>query len=409
MSKRQLLRWHDLRSMMRLRTPAWGSASRAEDVAALRELARRRAPTAVFDFVDGAAEAETTAAANRSALGSVRLVPRVLRDVTEVSTSTRVLGREAALPFGIAPTGFPALSHRDAELGLSEAAERFGIPFSLSTMGTRSIEQIAEHRPGARRWFQLYLWRDRARSRALVERAREAGYDALIVTVDAPVAGLRTRDVRNGFTMPPELTPRTALGIARRPRWLFDLLTSPPLSFAMFSFDTADLETLGNALIDPSATFAEVAWLQEVWDGPIVVKGVLDPEDARVLSSMGVDAVVVSNHGGRQLDQAVATLDALPAIKAAVGPRTEVWLDSGIRRGSDVAVALASGADFVLAGRAFIYGLMAGGGAGAARAAEILATELRRSMALLGARSIEELRTGSFRAALTKPEVPVTL
>jgi L-lactate dehydrogenase (cytochrome) len=281
--------------------------------------------------------------------------------------------------------------HTDGEAAVGRVAERVGIPVALSTMGTTSLEALAAAAPGARRWFQLYLWRDRDASAALVARARAAGYEALVLTVDTPVAGPRLRDVRNGFSIPPALTLRTVANAAVHPSWWVDLLTTPPLEFASLRSWGGTVADLVDRVFEPAATVADVRLLRETWSGALVVKGILDADDARAVVDAGADAVVVSNHGGRQLDRAPTPLEQLPAIVAAVGDRAEVYLDGGILDGADVVAAVALGARTCLVGRAFLYGLMAGGERGVQRVVDLMSREVTRTMQLLGVTSVEEL------------------
>jgi L-lactate dehydrogenase (cytochrome) len=315
----------------------------------------------------------------------------VLRNVSAVDPSTALLGVRAALPLVLAPTGFTRLMHTEGESAVGRVAERVGIPYALSTMGTTSMEALADAAPGARRWFQLYLWRDREASAALVQRARAAGYEALVLTVDTPVAGPRLRDVRNGFTIPPALSARTVLNAARHPRWWVDLLTTPPLEFASLRSWGGTVADLVDRVFEPAAVLADVRELRASWPGALVVKGILDVEDARAVVDAGADAVVVSNHGGRQLDRSPTPLEQLPAIVGAVGDRAEVYLDGGILDGADVVAAVASGARACLIGRAYLYGLMAGGERGVQRTVDILTREVTRTMQLLGVTSVAEL------------------
>ena len=323
--------------------------------------------------------------------------PSVLRDVSRVDPATTLLGCPAALPLAFAPTGFTRLMHTEGEAAVARVAGRAGLPYALSTMGTTSVEALADAAPEARRWFQLYLWRDREASAALVERAAAAGYEALVLTVDTPVAGPRLRDVRNGFTIPPTLTLRTVANAARHPRWWVDLLTTEPLEFASLSSWGGTVAELADRVFEPAATLADVRALRETWPGPLVVKGVQTADDARAVVDAGADAVVVSNHGGRQLDRAPTPLEQLPGVVLAVGDRAEVYLDGGILDGADVVAAVAFGARACLVGRAYLYGLMAGGERGVQRAADILAREVVRTMQLLGVISVAELTPDRVR------------
>jgi L-lactate dehydrogenase (cytochrome) len=357
----------------------------------LRQLARRRAPRAVFDYTDGGAGDELAMQRSREAYARIEFRPSVLRDVSDVDATTVILGRPAAAPVVFAPTGFTRMMHTDGERAVVRVAARRGIPYALSTMGTTSIEALADAAPKARRWFQLYLWRDREASRDFVARAHASGYEALVLTVDTPVAGPRLRDVRNGLTIPPSLSLRTFVDGALHPAWWFDLLTTEPLEFASLTRFEGTVAELVGGLFDPAATIADLAWLRSIWDGPLVVKGILTSEDARAVVDAGADAVVVSNHGGRQLDRAITPMEALPAVVEAVGGRAEVYVDGGIMSGSDIVAAVARGARAALVGRAYLYGLMAGGERGVQRAADILLREVSSTLSLLGVTRVEDL------------------
>jgi L-lactate dehydrogenase (cytochrome) len=395
MTQRRLPRWSEFAPLLRPRRLPGDRTdrrlARAATIRDLRDIARRRTPRGVFDYTDGAAGQELSLDRSREAFARVEFVPSVLRDVSTVDTSTTLLGRPSALPVAFAPTGFTRLMNHEGEPAVLRVAERTGIPYALSTMGTTSVEDFAEVAPQARRWFQLYLWRDREASRDFVARAQAAGYEALVLTVDTPVAGARLRDVHNGLTIPPALTLRTLADGALHPAWWFNLLTTPPLEFASLSSWGGTVAELANKVFDPAATLADVRWLRDAWPGALVVKGVQTAADALAVVDAGADAVVVSNHGGRQLDRAPTPLEQLPAVVAAVGDRAEVYLDGGILDGADVAAAVAFGARGCLVGRAYLYGLMAGGERGVARAADILTAEFRRTMQLVGATSVGEL------------------
>ncbi len=363
----------------------------------LRLLARRRAPRAVFDYTDGAAGEEIGLRRSRQAYARVEFQPTVLQDVSSVDTSTTILGRPAALPLVFAPTGFTRMMHTDGEPAVARVASSIGIPYALSTMGTTSIERLAAAVPDGRRWFQLYLWRDREASRDFVVRAKRAGYEALVLTVDTPVAGARLRDVRNGLTIPPSLSLRTLAEGALHPAWWFDLLTTEPLEFASLNRFEGTVAELVGRMFDPAATMGDLAWLRSVWDGPLIVKGIQTVADARAVVDAGADAVIVSNHGGRQLDRSPTPLEMLPAVVDAVGDRAEVYVDGGILSGSDVVAAVAFGARAALVGRAYLYGLMAGGERGVQRAAEILRAEVAGTLALLGVTRAADLRREHVR------------
>jgi L-lactate dehydrogenase (cytochrome) len=371
--------------------------ARAATIDDLRRLARRRAPRAVFDYTDGGAGQEVSLRRSREAYARVEFRPSVLRDVSSVDTSVEVLGRPAALPFAFAPTGFTRLMHVEGEPAVARVAARTGIPYALSTMGTTSLEALAGAAPTARRWFQLYLWRDREASRDFVDRARAAGYEALVLTVDTPVAGARMRDVHNGLTIPPALSLRTVADASLHPAWWFDLLTTAPLEFASLRSWGGTVAELADRVFDPAATLADVTALRQAWPGSLVVKGISSADDARAVVDAGADAVVVSNHGGRQLDRSPPPLEQLPAVVAAVGDRAEVHVDGGIMNGADVVAAVALGARTCLVGRAYLYGLMAGGERGVQRAADILAREVERTLQLLGVTRVQELTPDRVR------------
>ncbi|MCZ7590440.1 MAG: alpha-hydroxy-acid oxidizing protein [Gaiella sp.] len=395
MTARRLPRPGELRPLLRLRHPELDGTRRrlaaAHTIDDLRRLAKRRTPKVAFDYTDGAAEGEISLRRARQAFQDVEFHPQVLRDVSSVDTSVAVLGGPSALPFGIAPTGFTRLMHTEGERAGAAAAGAAGIPFSLSTLATTPIEEVARANPDGRNWFQLYLWKERERALALVERAALAGFDTLLVTVDVPVSGARLRDRRNGLTIPPALGLRTVADVLRRPRWWIDFLTTEPLRFATLDAWPGTVEEFLDAMFDPSVDDEDLAWLRGRWPGKLVVKGIQTVEDARRVAALGVDGITLSNHGGRQLDRAPVPFHLLPDVVREVGRDTEVHLDTGIMHGADIVAALALGARFTLVGRAYLYGLMAGGRAGVDRAIEILADEIVRTMRLLGARSIEEL------------------
>lgn len=369
----------------------------AASVSDLRVLAKRRAPRAVFDYTDGGAGEEISLHRSRAAFARVEFQPRVLQDVSSIDVSATILGHSASMPLIFGPTGFTRMMHTEGESAVARVAQRVGIPYALSTMGTTSIEQLAGDAPGCRRWFQLYLWRDRAASRDLVQRAQAAGYEALVLTVDTPVPGLRRRDVRNGLTLPPSLTLGTFVEGATHPRWWFDLLSTDVLEFATLTRFDGTVAELAAVMFDPAATMADLAWLREVWAGPLVIKGVQTADDARILVDAGVDALIVSNHGGRQLDRAPTPLERLPEIVDEVGGQAEVYLDGGVLDGADVVAAVALGARAVCVGRAYLYGLMAGGERGVQRATEIFAREIETTMALLGVTCVAGLRREHVR------------
>ena len=403
-SRRRLPRWRDLQPLIGGGAAGTSTLDRAADLADIRELARRRTPRPVFDYVDGAAEDERSLASSRQAFDEVVFHPRVMRDVADVDLTTTVLGQPSTMPLVLGPTGFTRMMHTDGEAAVAAAALRAGLPYALSTMGTTSPERLRASAPGADLWFQLYVWQDRARSQELLRRAADSGYRALVVTVDVQVAGARLRDVRNGLTVPPRLTARSLGHFARHPGWAFDALTTEPLSFASFSDQPSDLAGIINTMFDPSVTWADVEWLRRQWPGPLVIKGIQQVADAHRAVESGAEAVVLSNHGGRQLDRAVAPLRLLPDVVDAVGGQTEIYLDGGIRSGADVAAAIGLGADACLIGRPYLYGLMSGGHAGVDRVLTLFREQLQRTVQLLGAASIAELRDGRVSAtSATRP------
>lgn len=388
----------DLLPLLRVRRPVVGGTrrrlQRALTIADLRELARRRTPRAPFDYADGAAEGEVSLARARQAFEDIVFHPGVLRDVSRVDTSVEVLGQVLARPFGIAPTGFTRMMHTDGERAGAAGAAAAGIPFCLSTMGNTSIEDVAAVAPRGHNWFQLYLWKDRDRSMALVDRARAAGFSTLLVTVDVPVAGARLRDTRSGLTIPPALTARTVGNALLRPGWWFDLLTTEPLAFASLSRWPGTVAELIDTMFDPTVTAADLAWIRSQWPGKLVVKGIQSLDDAVRAADAGADAVLLSNHGGRQLDRAPVPFHLLPPVRAALGDGVEIHIDTGIMSGADIVAALAAGADFTWVGRAYLYGLMAGGRHGVDRTITILTQQLERTMRLLGVTSVSELHPG---------------
>jgi L-lactate dehydrogenase (cytochrome) len=401
MTRRRIPRWSELRPYLRAGpvrlSPVERRLAAAATVWDLRTVARRHVPRAVFDYVDGAAETETSLRRSRDAYARVEFIPSVLRDVSAVDLSTTILGRPASMPLVFAPTGFTRLMHEEGEPSVARVAGRMGIPFALSTLGTTSPEDLAAAAPQTDRWFQLYLWNDRDAGLELVRRARSAGFTALILTVDTPVAGARLRDVHNGFTIPPTLSVRTLIDIGLHPGWWFDKLTTEPLRFAVFTETGGTVADLINRVFDPTITVADLAWVRDAWDGPLVIKGIQTVEDARAVIDAGADAIVVSNHGGRQLDRSPTPLEQLPPIAAAVGDRAEVYIDGGVLSGADVVAGVAMGARAVLVGRAYLYGLMAGGERGVARAGEIVRTEAVRTMQLLGVREVGDLDSNRVR------------
>lgn len=399
--KRQFPRLRDLKPLIRFKRPEFNSTRRrlraALTVEDLRVIAKRRTPRAAFDYADGAADAEVTLSRARQAFQDIEFRPAILRDVSQVSTERDVLGARVALPFGIAPTGFTRMMHAEGEVAGAGAAGAAGIPFALSTMGTTSIEEVKAANPDGRNWFQLYMWKDRERSMALVDRAAAAGFDTLIVTVDVPVAGARLRDVRNGMTIPPTLSARTILNAVPRPAWWANFLTTEPLAFASLDSWSGTVADLLDTMFDPTVTFEDLTWIREQWPGAVLVKGVQTVEDARLVAATGVDGLVLSNHGGRQLDRAPVPFHLLPEVVREVGSDLEVHLDTGIMSGADIVASVAMGAQFTMIGRAYLYGLMAGGRPGVDHTISMLTQQIERTMRLLGVNTLDELEPAHVR------------
>lgn len=377
------------------------NAASAYAIEDLRRAAQRHLPRAIFDFFDGGAEDELTLRDNRAAFARLRFAPRVLRDVSVINTGIDLLGQPAVLPMAIAPTGAVGYGRPGGDIAIARAAAAAGIPYTLSSSATVSIEQIADAAPG-RLWFQSYIFKNKAFQTTLIERAKTADYEALMITVDLPVGGKRERDQRNDFSVPFKLTPKNTLDFALHPAWVLNVLRRGlPVMENLRGLEVANKQPSASAIAtsvgknyDTAFDWDALQKLRDQWPRKLIVKGVLHPADAQRLADMGCDAVVVSNHGGRQLDGAVATLDALPAIVQAIDGRIPVLLDGGIRRGSDIVKALACGASGVLLGRATLFGAVAGGQAGAERAIAILKDELTRTMQLCGARTIQEIEAG---------------
>ncbi|MDM4763953.1 alpha-hydroxy acid oxidase [Galbitalea sp. SE-J8] len=393
--RRQVPRPAEIFELMRFKAPELDATKRRLDAALtiddLRTIAKRRTPRAAFDYTDGSAEQEISLARARQAFQDIEFHPQVLRPAEHVDTSTTVFGGPSALPFGIAPTGFTRLMQTQGELAGASAAGAAGIPFTLSTLGTTSIEDTKAANPTGRNWFQLYVMREREISYELTRRAAASGFDTLFFTVDTPVAGARLRDKRNGFSIPPQLTPGTIAGAIPRPWWWWDFLTTPKLQFASLQSTGGTVGELLNAAMDPTISLDDLTVIRDLWPGRLVIKGVQTVEDSHRLVDAGVDGIVLSNHGGRQLDRAPVPFHLLPDVVREVGRDTEIAIDTGIMSGADIVAAIALGARFTLIGRAYLYGLMAGGRAGVERTITILTDQITRTMQLLGVASLPEL------------------
>lgn len=392
---KQSNRLNNLKQLFSVRKPIFSAkkrrVQRSHTIHDLRLAAKKTTPRGPFDYTDGAAEQEISLNRARKSFEDIEFSPHILRDVSNVSLETQMLGFTYKMPVGIAPTGFTRMMHTDGEKAGASTAATFGIPFTLSTMGTTSIEKVKESAPNGSNWFQLYLWRDRERSLELIKRAEAAGYDGLVLTVDAQVAGARLRDVRNGLTVPPTLTVGTFLNALPRPGWWWNFLTKEPLNFAALESWNGTVAQLMDTMFDPSMTYEDLKWIRSIWKKKLIVKGVQRLDDALKCADYGVDAVVLSNHGGRQLDRAPVPFELLPIVRRELKSSMELHIDTGIMHGADIVAAKALGADFTWIGRAYLYGLMAGGKIGVERTLTILQTQMVRTLKLLGANSFAEV------------------
>jgi L-lactate dehydrogenase (cytochrome)/glycolate oxidase len=399
--KRRFPGFKDLAGLMKFRKPVFNGRtrrlSRALTIYDLRDIAKRRTPQGPFDYTDGGADTESSLSRARKAFEAVEFQPRILRNVSDVDLSINMLGKKMSMPVGIAPTGFTRMMQTEGEYAGATAARDAGIPYTLSTMGTRSIEDVFRVAPDGRNWFQLYMWKDRDRSMNLVARAAKAGCDTLVLTVDVPVAGARLRDVRNGMTIPPSLTSKTILNALPRPSWWINFLTTDSLQFASLDSWNGTVAELLDSMFDPTVTIEDLKWIRKQWKGKLVVKGIQNVEDAKLVVKAGANAIILSNHGGRQLDRAPVPFHLIPEVRKALGKNFEIHVDTGIMHGADIIASIASGANFTWIGRAYLYGLMAGGKEGVDRSLEILRTQMIRTMKLLGVRSLAELKPEHVR------------
>ena len=396
--KRQFPRWKNIKPLLGWALPKFPledrKLKRAVNLQEMRLLAKRRVPKAVFDYVDGGANDEISYQRSAEVFSKVQFNARVLRDVSKIDLTTKIAGKDSALPIIFAPTGYTRMMHYEGEPMVAQVCEENNLIYSLSTMGTTSSQEIADQVPGVRRWFQLYLWRDRSQSLQFIYGAKEAGFEGLILTVDTAIGGIKWRDMRNGLTVPPKITLKTFLDMALKPKWWANLLTTAPLEFATFRNFNKPLSEIAATVFDPAVTFADVKWLRSVWKGKLIIKGVQTVADAKQLAKIGVDAIILSNHGGRQLDKSVVPLEILPEVRKAIGKKgkgTQVYIDGAIMSGSDVLAAIALGADAVLIGRAYLYGAMAAGREGVQKVVQTLRFEMETAMKLMGARNIDEL------------------
>ncbi|MEE3327376.1 MAG: alpha-hydroxy acid oxidase [Myxococcota bacterium] len=371
--------------------------SRAACTDDLRRIAQKRLPQGVFDYIDGAAEDESALARNQAAFEKIELRPRVLRDVSSIKTETTLLGRPLSYPLVLAPTGFTRIAHSEGELAAARASEKAGLPYTLSTLGTRSIEEVAAVSKG-RKWFQVYVWRDRGLVKEMLDRAASHQYEAIMITLDTPVLGRRERDIRNGFTLPPQMGLDTLLSGLTHPGWAWDFLRADPISFANVDGSSEGgnknpivLADYINSQFDPALSWQDVEWFQQHWKGPIILKGIQSVADARLAAGSGVQAIALSNHGGRQLDQGPAIAELVSPVADAVGGDIEIICDGGIRRGSDILKAVALGARACMMGRPYLYALGAGGQRGIEFLLEHLHDGVRQTMALVGSSDIHNL------------------
>lgn len=399
-------RWSELREFVQFQRPSLSPRDRALTSAAslsdIRAAARRFTPKSIFDYTDGSAGEELALYRQRRAFRDLEFHPTAFRDVSEVDPRTSFLGRQVSLPIGFGPTGFTRMMHHAGEQATASVAAESGLVFVLSTLGTTSPEDLKAAVPHGDNWFQLYISKDRSITHDLIDRVEASGYDVIELTIDTPVGGIRRRDIRNGLTVPPKLTPSTALDMAFHPSWWWHKLTEAPLEFASLRDSGGTVSELLSRVFEPALTLDDVAWLKDRWPGKLVVKGVQSVDAAVDLAKIGVDAVVLSNHGGRQLDRAPVPLELLPEVVQAVPSNVEVYIDGGVTDGADALAAVAMGAQGVFVGRAHLYGLMAGGKHGVQKVVDILRDQLVTQMALLGVRDLGELTPDHVRMRATQ-------
>jgi len=393
--KRQFPRWSSIKPLLGWSWPRFGRRDRGLErsltIGDLRELSRKRVPKSVFDYVEGGSLQELSIARAKETFSKVEFHTRVLQGVSEVDVSANILGSSTSMPIILAPTGYTRMMHYLGEYAVAASAAKQDLIYTLSTMGTVSPEDLVAATPEGRKWFQLYLWQNREQSRDFITQAKRAGFEALVLTVDTPFSGLRLRDTRNGLTVPPKITAKTFLNMAMKPRWWGNLLTTPPLDFAAMRGYDRSLFELAQLIFDPTATMKDIPWLQEEWGGKLIVKGVQSVEDALALKTLGVDAIVLSNHGGRQMDRGIVPLELLPQVRTAVGTSMEVFIDGGVQNAGDALAAVALGANGVMIGRPYLYGLMAAGESGVDRMADIFRLEMDNTLKLMGVPRLSDL------------------
>ena len=396
--KRQLPRWKNVKPLLGWSLPKLPlqdkKLKKVVNMAEMRNLAKKRVPKAVFDYVDGGANEELAYARSQEIYSKVEFKARVLRDVSKIDLNAEILDAKTSLPIIFAPTGYTRMMHYKGEVMVAKVCQENNLIYNLSTMGTTSSKEIGEQVSGVRRWFQLYLWRDRDQSLKFIEEAKEAGFEGLMLTVDTAVGGIKWRDMRNGLTVPPKIGLKTFFDMALKPKWWFNLLTTAPLEFATFRNFNKPLSEIAAKVFDPAVTFEDVKWLRSVWQGKLIIKGIQTVEDASELAKIGIDAIVLSNHGGRQLDRSVVPLELLPSVRAAIGTKgsgPQIYIDGAVMSGADVIAAIALGADAVLIGRAYLYGAMAAGEGGVKKVVELFRFEMETAMKLMGAKNLGEL------------------
>ena len=396
--KRQFPRWKNIKPLLGWSLPKDPFVDRklkkVVNLAEMRLLSKKRVPKAVFDYVDGGANDELAFIRSQEVYSRVEFKARVLRDVSKIDLTANIVGQKSALPIIFAPTGYTRMMHYQGEIMVAKVCEENNLVYNLSTMGTTSSKEIGDQVPNVRRWFQLYLWRDRSQSLKFIEEAQAAGFEGLMLTVDTAVGGIKWRDMRNGLTVPPKIGLKTFFDMALKPKWWANLLTTAPLEFATFRNFNKPLSEIAAKVFDPAVTFEDIKWLRSVWKGKLIIKGIQTVSDAVELTKIGVDAIVLSNHGGRQLDRSIVPLELLPQVRSAIGPKgngPQIFIDGAIMSGADVLAAIALGADAVLIGRAYLYGAMAAGKKGVEKVVEMLRFEMETAMKLLGAKDLSEL------------------
>ena len=366
--------------------------ARAITIDDLAKIAKRKVPKVVFDYVEGSALDEVSYSRSRQVFNQVEFTAHTLRDVSKIDPTIEIFGKKVDLPILFSPTGYTRFMHHVGEPAVAAVAQENNMIYSLSTMGTTSPSELAQQVPDVRRWFQLYVMQNREDSMSVIKQAKDSGFEALILTVDTPVSGIRVRDIKNGLTIPPRIRLSTVFAIAMKPVWWLNLFTTKKLEFAAFRGWNKSLVELAAAIFDPSTKFEDVKWLQSVWSGPIIVKGVQNLEDAKELAKMGISGIILSNHGGRQLEKGPVPLELLPLVVKEIGANVDIYIDGGVMSGQDAYAAVAMGAKAVFVGRAYLYGIMAGGERGVQKAVEILKRDFINTMALTGARNIAEVQ-----------------